>query len=102
MTGVADAGLPACCRRNGKHHCAMSAEQRGRMASHGPQFRAPVESCAYCPVRMMAYHSPTLAAPVAQAVFAGVASQPAGTAQAESMWRVARERSRGKRGPPIV
>jgi len=39
--------LPACCRRSGKHHCAMSEETPvfGMQSGSGPAFTAP----AHCP-----------------------------------------------------
>jgi hypothetical protein len=49
-----DAGLPACCRRHGAHHCAMSAEMamRAEVAfDRAPSFSAPPT----CPL----YHGPT-------------------------------------------
>jgi hypothetical protein len=50
-----DAGLPACCRRHGAHHCAMYAEIMAMRASRNldptPSFSAPPT----CPL----YHGPT-------------------------------------------
>lgn len=50
-----DAGLPACCRRHGAHHCAMYAELMATRAGRGidptPSFSAPLT----CPL----YHGPT-------------------------------------------
>jgi len=97
----ADAGLPACCRRNGKHHCMMSMGERSQLASHDQQFRGPVEKCPYCPASLVASHPNPLAAPTAQAIFAQIVSQPTSAAQPESKWRIARDRSRQKRGPPL-
>ena len=37
--------LPACCRRNGKHHCAMSMEV-GNIPS---RFHVVSEKCPYSP-----------------------------------------------------
>jgi hypothetical protein len=51
----ADAGLPACCRRHGAHHCAMYAQIMAMRAGRGidptPGFSAPLT----CPL----YHGPT-------------------------------------------
>jgi len=51
----ADAGLPACCRRHGAHHCAMYAQTGAMGAARGidstPGFSAPLT----CPL----YHGPT-------------------------------------------
>lgn len=49
LEGSDDARLPACCRRNGAHHCAMNAEMMAMMArAYGtaPAFTAP----ATCPM----------------------------------------------------
>jgi hypothetical protein len=55
VDGTEDAGLPACCRRHGAHHCAMSAEimamRTGRFIDPTPSFSAPLT----CPL----YHGPT-------------------------------------------
>ena len=52
-----DASLPACCRRNGAHHCAMDAQimvmSAGRGVDRTPSFSAPLT----CPL----YHGPVLA-----------------------------------------
>ncbi len=43
-TGKADASrLPACCRRNGKHHCAMDSDGDGETAV------ASADSCPFLP-----------------------------------------------------
>jgi hypothetical protein len=51
----ADAGLPACCRRHGAHHCAMYAQIMAMRAGRGidptPGFSVPLT----CPL----YHGPT-------------------------------------------
>jgi len=44
-----EAALPACCRRDGKHHCAMFAHTGapGITASTGPVARAATPECPY-------------------------------------------------------
>jgi hypothetical protein len=46
LDGSDDAGLPACCRRNGAHHCAMNARAAAMMAKmeagSGPALSAPL------------------------------------------------------------
>ena len=97
-----DAGLPACCRRNGKHHCMMSMAEKSQLASHDPQFQAPMEKCPYCPATPVSVHPDRSFTPeIAQAIFAEIVSHPAGTVQTESKRRIARDRSRQKRGPPV-
>ncbi len=97
----ADAGLPACCRRAGKHHCAMNMAQLQKSTqSTEPQFRAPMAPCKfYGTVANVLQHE--LARPAAaRAIFAGLQSHPAVHAQEESRRRLALDRARQKRGPP--
>jgi len=94
------ANLPACCRRNGMHHCVMSMGEHRQLAHLDPQFAPPVKKCPYCPASVVSFHSNALAAPAAQAIFAELVSHPASTAQTESKWRIAHDRARQKRGPP--
>jgi hypothetical protein len=101
----ADAGLPACCRRHGKHHCMMGAAERGALVastSKAPAWQTPLERCPYCPAAVAAMHPNVLAAPAAEALYAGVVSHPAGAAHVESKLRISRDRSRQKRGPPVL
>lgn len=75
LHGGDDPGLPACCRRNGAHHCAMADEALARIAheSGAPAFSAP----SHCPLYP---HAPAvtvapvhaLAARVAAPAFPGV------------------------------
>jgi hypothetical protein len=48
LTPKSEANLPACCRRNGKHHCMMSMAERERL-SEKPQFSPVPERCPYAP-----------------------------------------------------
>ena len=82
-----EAGLPACCRRGGAHHCAMGTR---------------MEACPCCPATAAGVHVDSLSAPTAQAVFAEMVRHPAGAAQTECKWRMARDRARQKRGPPLA
>ena len=40
-----ESSLPACCRRNGAHHCAMMMEMARGFASQGPAFRTAACPC---------------------------------------------------------
>ena len=105
----ADAGLPACCRRTGVHHCGMSLAEKQAMATadpakdwEAPRWQAKLERCPFLPATLAAAHANPLAAPAIEAGFAGSSSHPSGIAQTESKRRIARDRSRQKRGPPVV
>jgi hypothetical protein len=69
-------------------------------ASHKPEFRATQEKCPYYPDSVAASHPNRLGVSPSQAIFAGLSSHPAVFAQMESRWRISRDRSRQKRGPP--
>ncbi|WP_260705653.1 hypothetical protein [Edaphobacter flagellatus] len=101
MTPKSEANLPACCRKNGKHHCMMSMMERNSLVSGKPQFTAPGEKCPYCPGALTLGHQPNpFGIPSGQMVFIGLAGQSAVVAQTESKRRISRDRSRQKRGPP--
>lgn len=105
----AEDNLPVCCRRNGAHHCAMSMAERSQLsknaASQEPdagerRFHAPMECCPFGATQAPSLHiasSLPTSLPVASDVFF---AHPAGVAQTESRRRMARDRSRQKRGPP--
>jgi hypothetical protein len=91
--------LPACCRRAGAHHCAMPETQRVTRTS-GVAIAAKPEPCPFSPKAMpAAQHAPASLLPAA-AFFAEIVSHPAVVAQTLTKLRIARDRSRQKRGPP--
>ncbi len=96
--------LPACCRRMGKHHCAMTMAEKSQSAMNtAPWWTAPVDRCPYCPASVAPGHfDETLASAPAQAIYAEMVSHPSGVAQTESKRRIAQDRSRQKRGPPSL
>lgn len=44
-----ESSLPPCCRRDGKHHCAMMAAimNRQQRSQHSPAFRSVPEQCPF-------------------------------------------------------
>jgi hypothetical protein len=89
-----DASLPMCCRRHGAHHCAMQMAR----TTNAPAASAP------CPMYPQHATAPAIGnlfaitAPVATTTTAHAMLTP--TARAQASHRIARERSRHKRGPP--
>jgi len=101
LTPKSEANLPACCRKNGKHHCMMSMAERSKILSDQPQFMVVQEKCPYSPAVLVIGHQPKLlGVPSAQRTLAGLVGQAAVVAQTESKRRISRDRSRQKRGPP--
>jgi len=96
-----DSGLPACCRRHGKHHCAMMDRYLEYSALGAPQFRTTPQHCPFYP------HSKTASivssdaglAP-SSALFSVVVSHPSVRPQTHAVYRLSLDRSRQKRGPP--
>jgi hypothetical protein len=102
LTPKSEANLPACCRRNGKHHCMMTMADRDRLLSPQPGFSAPMEKCPYCPGAILSlHHSVDFVPPLGSVTHDEVLSHPAGVSQAECNLRISRDRAHGKRGPPI-
>jgi len=102
MRSSDEASLPACCRRNGKHHCMMSMTERARLSNHTPTFSAPPEKCPYCPSAIPNIHpSGSFVLPIGRMIYAGLFSHAAIVVQVECRRRIARDRAHGKRGPPV-
>lgn len=103
LTPRGDSNLPACCRKNGKHHCMMGMEERRASMGDSPVFHAPIDKCPYAPAALLSGPHPTVAGvPSAQIFFADLVSHPTASAQTESKRRISRDRSRQKRGPPSL
>jgi hypothetical protein len=106
---VAQSTLPACCRRDGKHHCAMSAEGLAMLmgdqndgASKTAGLSATPEKCPYSQHSLGAVHLRvfTPEATVMQSV--GALQKVSAAEQAECLRRISFDRSRQKRGPPSL
>ena len=81
----------------------MSMGERTRLTPKTePSFHAPTEKCPFYPGAVAAAHPSLGLVSTADAVFAAMRSHPAVVAQTESLWRIARDRSRCKRGPPVT
>jgi hypothetical protein len=99
--GNDESNLPVCCRRGGAHHCMLVTSQRMRM-DDGPAVSEKPQQCPYFPKSLPAtQHAPLFLAPSA-VFFSQTISHPTGTAQTRARLRIARDRSRQKRGPPVL
>jgi len=93
----AESNLPACCRKDGKHHCMMQMESR---SASGDSFVAAGEKCPYFPNSIAATHVETFAPALSRTIFAGIIQHPAISPQTEAGYRASYLRSGQKRGPP--
>jgi len=96
----ADANLPACCRRNGKHHCSM----RGMGLSGDGQrgFSSLTERCPCQPPATAAVHAPTGEPESGKQIFAAAVNHPASAAQTRALARSSFLRCHPRRGPPSL
>jgi hypothetical protein len=94
-----DSRLPACCRRHGAHHCAMSTDAMSAAEPGTSNIKAPA-TCPYFPGYTVALNTITLAlspAPLSlPALIAELHSPVAGRGAA----RISQLRTRANRGPP--
>jgi hypothetical protein len=96
-----DAQLPACCRREGAHHCAMAAAMAAMQSDgQGASFSAPL-TCPYFPGATAALLIPTHALTAAPAQ-APQAEEHAVAATAEAATVTAEfEAANAGRAPPF-
>lgn len=100
LTPKSEANVPACCRRNGKHHCMMSMSQRAELSSPGMQLRAPLERCPYCPASLVTAGHQLAAVPVGSRVLSLLTATSTLDVRVERRSMLFRDRSHPKRGPP--
>jgi len=95
----AETNLPACCRRDGMHHCTKTPEQLEALR-HGNQLNAVSGKCPCCPATPANLHQDVLALVVRAAMPSGIVTQTEKVSQAETWARIALAGARHKRGPP--
>ena len=101
--------VPACCRRNGPHRCLMLPGERAASGVDETasllakvRMRAPAERCPFAPRVVLKTQMQNLASGSGSTQATPVVLGATGVPQSECRWRIARDRSRGKRGPPAV
>jgi hypothetical protein len=99
-----ESNLPPCCRRDGKHHCAMFARYRqpALSASSGPIVRAVMASCPYRSRLLMPFVSRVLFVPSSRVFSVPGVSYPALGLETILLARISEFRSHRKRGPPSL
>lgn len=98
---TAESKLPACCRKNGAHHCAMTMEALEALMQ-GQHLMAAPSKCPMFPKAVGPTAHQSLTFDQAAVLYAEVVSHPALHRQTEAWARVALEGARFRRGPPAV
>jgi hypothetical protein len=93
-----DSFLPACCRRDGKHHCAMLAMPR--MQSQQLAFSSQSAPCPYRSSKITLAHAFGFYPPAGFAFYAKVIEHPSIQQQTNARRVVSLARCHQKRGPP--
>jgi hypothetical protein len=96
---AAEAVIPLCCRRGGKHHCAMPSETT---QDSGFGARAVREKCPYMPAGPAVLVLPSFTPSTAASIYAGITRHPAVSPQTYAQLRISFDRARQKRGPPAL
>jgi hypothetical protein len=99
LTASSDANLPACCRRNGVHHCTSMTRQTDP-ADVGINLSAIPQHCPAYPTVVTSARNGDLSFHTASLIFAGIVSHPTVKPQTQARARIALDISRQKRGPP--
>jgi hypothetical protein len=95
-----EANLPACCRRNGKHHCTCRMHRMGQLTGNQKGFTTVLEKCPYCPVSACTVYSPTFKPEAAAAFYDKTVFHTARAPRTESRSLILFLRNHPKRGPP--
>jgi len=89
----ADAKLPACCRRDGRHHCALPSDAAPAVQAICPEYPKPGATPA---------HSKPAGIRPADVAFAPVVVRPASRLQTETLSHLRIESTLVQRGPPAL
>ena len=95
-----ESSLPACCRRDGKHHCAMMAAVRSPSQDQ-TTVRGAADLCPYRSILFRPAAPHALGVPARSAYCAQPISYPAAILQTVLQARISEARSHHKRGPPL-
>jgi hypothetical protein len=98
-----ESNLPACCRRGGKHHCAMMDRDMAQTPSTGLAVDALRTRCPFFPNGgAVLPHSGAALLAASQPAGVSIVGQIAAPAQAEAGYRTSFNRAHHKRGPPTL
>jgi hypothetical protein len=93
-----DGNLPACCRRNGAHHCSLQIPGE----SQGMRLSAIREKCPAYPKAVTSMKRNDLSLQTASLLHSDALIHPAEETQAEACARMTLYRTQQQRGPPAL
>jgi hypothetical protein len=99
LSQTADSNLPACCRRNGAHHCMMSTEQTAALLN-GNHFTSIRSKCPFCPTTSPTSQHNQLGFQAIDSRLSNLIAYPAKYSQVEARARATEIAVRQSRGPP--
>jgi hypothetical protein len=97
-SSIPSGNLPACCRRDGKHHCAMMMAAEQVAGDH--QFSSVMEKCPFRDASINGSRASSYGVTRALAYYDELLSHPSQHEQVFAAARIAKARSHCKRGPP--
>jgi hypothetical protein len=99
FSATPDSRLPACCRRNGAHQCAMSQQELDGL-QNGAQVNMVGSKCPCYPTSAAPLQHQQLGFHPAAPILTALISEPTQVSQIQAWARAAEEGARHKRGPP--
>ena len=95
--------IPACCRKDGKHHCSMANMKQQHDDAAAATVKFTTGKCSQFPNPGTVPISCNADAQHATLIlYAAIVSHPTAHAQTEAQFRVSFTRSSQKRGPPAL
>jgi len=99
----ADSSVPACCRRDGKHHCSMSGMDQDAAPLSGPAMVAYSAKCLYFPKGgALLPHSDAALLTARDAVCTSTTGQATIQLKPDAAYCTVFNRAHQKRGPPSL
>jgi hypothetical protein len=95
-----ESNLPACCRRNGAHQCAIAMD--GSATTTQPSFQPIRQRCPSFPIATAEPGGGAAFLRNSTTNFPLTVSHRSNRFQTEAFYRISFSRSRQKRGPPTV
>jgi len=101
LSASSEANLPACCRRNGAHHCQMKMQETGTAAQQTTAFSTPMKCPSYPGAATLVRHNDARLHSIAGLLVETV-NDPIIKVPAYAHVRIDLDTAWQKRGPPAL